>query len=1107
MGRVAGSILLVCLIRFTNGANTIPEIENIIEELREDIPIGGHAFNILARDAENDTLVYALTGPSASFFNVNKTTGEVTVKMQLDREVAKDLTIVLEDANDNPPRFQSATYDAEVREDSGGQYNGEWVVQSSNTWAFINVVDIPDLDPEFLSLPYTTRVEEGSRTALSVFQVTAIDRDTGVNDVVIYSIENSTFPDLFSISPNDGVISIKSDIDREVTGDVVTLTVKATESRPNIHGIHASTTADVTITIIDINDNKPEFYMCGGTEEVPSCVKESNFTGEIVEHSLGTVPINMTVKDIDKGAKIKLTLEGADKDVFSVAPSSTISESTVQLVVKSQKLDFEEKERVVVKVIAIDQENHDFRSTATVTIEIKDINDNRPIFPHDSYKLQVPEHSLAGTVVANITAEDLDKVDIDKITYRLLPERILNYFDVGLNNGAVYVKNSTAIDREVTSLYSATLEAKDSYNNTGTTVLEITLTDINDKAPVINRDSYKEYVEEGKPIEIQIQATDADDPDTPNGQIVFGIMPSRYSDNFTIDPNTGMLRNNGELDLEALDPSLEGEIKLNVTATDKGTPTRSAMVTVIINVEDINDNAPEFKEASYKFSVKEGEKGAFVGSVQAEDRDQTKNFNRISFSFINGSIGSFIIRTYAEVGGGYRGNITVDPDVELDYESVRKNFTMLVEAADLEQEKAFVIVEVEVLDVNDERPEFKPADPLRVKENTTIAGAVGKFTAEDRDGNHSLVYELESITCLSNDTLEVSNWFILEPTGEITVNPENTVDYEYCKQVLMKAQVVDKYTEKGENNSVTPGEMVINIEDINDNAPEFIVSVSDTVFVVVSETASTGTSVATIAAVDADTDTKNKHIDFKVIGVQFCDTDGEITPERKIFEAVPKQQNELYEGIIQCSDKLDSGLKGKYLLNVSASNNGDLSTYTELEGTVAVEDPEQDPLIFILAGLVGGLIIVLAVLTTSLMCSRRSYRTKLKAAKAMSSAAMVATDNQKSGPVVPGTNKYTMEGANPVLNLNIDTTTDLGFDEESSNADKLSVNSLDYDIDMTMPERDMMSMMIIQEEDEDSGAPEHIEPLGAALAQRGMKKKGSKAYPAFSNPAFSTTDL
>lgn len=82
-----------------------------------------------------------------------------------------------------------------------------------------------------------------------------------------------------------------------------------------------------------------------------------------------------------------------------------------------------------------------------------------------------------------------------------------------------------------------------------------------------------------------MQATDADEPNSVNSQIVYGIVPSMYSDNFTIDPDTGVLRNNGEIDREALDPELNGRIELNVTATDNGTPPRSTPVKVTIDIE------------------------------------------------------------------------------------------------------------------------------------------------------------------------------------------------------------------------------------------------------------------------------------------------------------------------------------------------------------------------------------------------------------------------------------------------------------------------------------------------------------------------------------------
>lgn len=78
---------------------------------------------------------------------------------------------------------------------------------------------------------------------------------------------------------------------------------QATESNPDINGIKASATASVQINIIDVNDNKPEFYKCVGSEDEPSCVNASNFIGEVFEHSLGFIPISMTVEDLDKVRK------------------------------------------------------------------------------------------------------------------------------------------------------------------------------------------------------------------------------------------------------------------------------------------------------------------------------------------------------------------------------------------------------------------------------------------------------------------------------------------------------------------------------------------------------------------------------------------------------------------------------------------------------------------------------------------------------------------------------------------------------------------------------------------------------------------------------------
>ncbi|XP_068596706.1 cadherin-related family member 2 [Brachionichthys hirsutus] len=1164
-------------------------------DVLENTPVGTSLFKVLATD--DDT-----SNAGVVHYNIDAVTPEAGRNLfsivSMTGEVRLNGSLIYTSLN----QFYQLKINAT---DGGGRchYNSTTIL-SNIVFSIITVVDVPDLDPKFIGLPYVGDVVEHSSVGQTVLKVTAMDQDIGVNDEIIYSIEHtdSSGDGLFSISSDNGAIVVSSDVNRELIGDIVILTVKGTESQRNIHGDYASATALVQINILDINDNIPEFFECEDVGDELSCAKCSHFTVEVLEHSLDPISINMKVKDQDKDSKSQLILEGADKDVFSVEPKITMSDIFVQLRVKQpQNLDFEEKTQMVLQVIAIDDEEPSFSSSATVTINIMDMNDVSPKFPQSTYRLNVSEHSPVGTTIASITAEDPDTMDKDRLTYKLLPPSILLYFDVEQNSGSVYVKSQILLDRESRSLYTATLQAIDTEGKVGTAMLEITLTDINDQPPVFNRESYPVSVDEGADLEVKIEATDADDPDTANSQIVYHIMPSKYSGNFTINPDTGLLTNRAILNREAIDPNLEGKIKLNVTATDKGSPPLFAMVTVIITIQDVNDNKPEFNASSYTFQVREGDKGAHAGSVYAEDLDQTAYFNRISFSIIDGSFGSFIIRSFLD-RQGYRGDITVDPDIELDYESAHRTYVLQVEAADMEQRKSVVRVEVNVLDVNDERPEFRPTGPFTVKENTTITEVIGNFTGYDKDGNHSLVYELESIKCICKGSETPCDSFILDPNGDIRVNPEVTLDYEQCDQVVIEAQVVDVFTEKGENDSISTGKVVINIEDINDNAPEFISS--DSVFVVLSESASKGTSVAEVTATDRDSG-KFKEIEFEVMSSQFEDTNNAITEMKNLFDVITTQQKDLYVGIIQTLKELDTNLQGKYLVKVSATDPGGISTNTDLEifnvaqsykvalifkvseaeveetlddivrsltdatmasvviadirpvsdsdtqdsrssphtvieayyiytngtaltkaevelkvvhedhypqlvalglvavGESSVDEPNTDPWRYILLGMMAGLVVLLVILTTSMMCTHRKYKRKLKAAKAMNTASMVTPDKGKSGPVVPGTNKYTMEGANPVLNLNIDTAMALDMDDRSTDSDKISLNSLDYSDDMTIPENGSKPDAV---KDEDI-PPEYTEPLGAALAQRDQKKVTVNPLMAYNNPGFSTTDL
>lgn len=315
MERIAGSILLFCLISLTN-ANSSPEITGTLYEVCEDTPVGQPGFTITASDPDGDTLTYTLIGTNAPNFRVEESTGVASVARPLDRESSQGyllleagvsdgvnyrtgvLTIILLDANDNKPNFQSPSYDTSVPEntpvgttlfkasatdddtgtagiityaidevipndgfslfsivresgdvklikplnytslstyyrlkinasDGGGKcYKSDPEYLSSIVYSFVTVEDVPDLDPQFIGVPYVGSVREHSPVDTSVLKVTAVDPDIGVSDAISYSIEESSADGLFKISTSDGVISVLSEVDREVIGDTVTLTVK-----------------------------------------------------------------------------------------------------------------------------------------------------------------------------------------------------------------------------------------------------------------------------------------------------------------------------------------------------------------------------------------------------------------------------------------------------------------------------------------------------------------------------------------------------------------------------------------------------------------------------------------------------------------------------------------------------------------------------------------------------------------------------------------------------------------------------------------------------------------------------------------------------------------
>ncbi|XP_036044823.1 cadherin-related family member 2-like [Onychomys torridus] len=167
-----------------------------------------------------------------------------------------------------------------------------------------------------------------------------------------------------------------------------------------------------------------------------------------------------------------------------------------------------------------------------------------------------------------------------------------------------------------------------------------------------------------------------------------------------------------------------------------------------------------------------------------------------------------------------------------------------------------------------------------------------------------------------------------------------------------------------------------------------------------------------------------------------------------------------------------------------------------------IQESDQPKLLTsVIIGLVVALLLVLVILTTALLCVRKSYHRKLRAIKAGKEARKSPTQVMTSAVAIPGTNMYNTERANPMLDLY---TNDLELENlSSSDLDYVSLNSLDKNaVDLDTDSKETKKPL-------PHNSPElDPEPLSVVLAGRQVGTSGHQQRDlSFTNPSLDTTDL
>uniref|UniRef100_A0A3B4VCM1 Neural-cadherin-like n=1 Tax=Seriola dumerili TaxID=41447 RepID=A0A3B4VCM1_SERDU len=667
------------------------------------------------------------------------------------------------------------------------------------TTVYVNITDVNDNVPFFTSSIYEASVTEGAQIGTSVLQVSAHDKDLGLNGEITYSLLSDSSGDhhLFRIDPEFGVIYTEAVFDREARSSYL-LEVQSEDgqesARPGKNKQPNSDTAYVRVFISDVNDNKPVFaqrlYEVGVDENA----------------DVGLAVVTVSANDEDEGANAKLRYQitsGNKGGVFDIEPE-------VGTIFIAQPLDYEQQKRYKLLVLASDGKWEDY---AAVVVTVVNKNDEAPVFSMNEYYGSVTEELDGSPVfVLQVTATDPDKdADQGAIRYSIHGQGAESHFMINDITGEMYAQRT--MDREERAVWRFVVMATDEEGEglTGFTDVIINVWDINDNAPTFScaPDNCHSSVAENSPpgaFVVEMTAVDLDDAAVgQNAILTYRITENTHNTNnadlFTIDSSTGTI----SVAAEGLDREFADSHRLVVEARDGGGMTGTATATIVVT--DINDHVPKFREDWCGARVPEStNEDAPVLELSAVDPD-TGTYGQLTFSVVAGDPEQqfYMVSHRLEQTG------TLRLKQKLDFEKPGKqrfNLTVKVEDSDF---SSLIHCLVQVEDENDNAPMFAPSShPLTpLPEDITVGTSVIQLVATDSDSglNGDILYSI----------LPQS-----DPYGHFTVSRAGvvTVARPLDRETVAGYELVVMATDQGTpalTGSVTVHLLLL---DMNDNGPE-----------------------------------------------------------------------------------------------------------------------------------------------------------------------------------------------------------------------------------------------------------------------------------------------
>ncbi|XP_078320025.1 cadherin-23-like isoform X2 [Crassostrea virginica] len=853
--------------------------------VQEDKAVGERVLQVTALDGDRgvpNDIRYTFVAGDYENFNVDPSTGWITIQRELDRDAASIqdsggvyamyvkaeevtsvinygnttattlVTISVSDVNDNTPTFNHNNYTATIQEN---MQNGVPVIFTANT-----IMSVNDIDQGLNSYFEITLEKDGQ----PYYDFAPLPKEVFSESSILIRVNNS--------------VGLDYEKTRSATFDVIARELRTNPKR--------SSSVKMTVNILDVNDNQPQFG-------------NSSYSARIAENApTGTTFTRLQATDLDSGVFGEIT--------YSVRGGNGrfgINDQTGE-VYNTEALDREKIGEYFITVEARD--GGGFRTTVELTVEVTDTNDNRPLFTRDAYFASLKEGATSFVRELRLEATDLDEGVNSQVRYSIfhIQPHIADTFVIDNTTGVVQL--TRAVDYEQLTESGHILlgvQACDQGTQPLCSVINVTVEveDENDNRPTFNQTSYQVNIYENASIGSLVVKVNAYDLDgtAPNNEFVFRI-ESTSQEKFRVNFRTGEVLVESELDHEQ-----KSSYSLNISATDRGSVSLEGYCIVNINILDVNDEIPYFETRSRSLTVLENvSPGSPVVTLTAMDTDSNP---RLQYQILQDSIlatdeeGRDVnvtdnnIQNYfdiEEATGSFFVKSALDRETaeKIELKVLVKDLNGWQPSAD--RQTATATLTVTLQDVNDNPPEFLPGPQyhVNVSEGREVNDLVITVSAVDKDKRPNIYYTIGQN--------HLNSFQITDSTvGSVTLRQQ--LDYERSHVVSFTVIATDSLTPSSALSSTAT--VSVSLIDINDNTPVFQTHPTQ---YSVEENSPNGTLVATITATDADSGSFGEIF----YSMQVTNDDHSLTIDSKT-------------GTITVLKPLDREVKDQYILYVTATDN------------------------------------------------------------------------------------------------------------------------------------------------------------------------------------------